>query len=89
LSLSGAKSRVQRARVKLRDLLVDACRVQLDERGTWSITSTRCGRPDPGIPEASEALDPGRQLQRADSVRLFARSSVFPTESLISYDSGN
>jgi RNA polymerase sigma-70 factor (ECF subfamily) len=33
LSVSGAKSRVQRARVKLRDLIVDACHVEFDERG--------------------------------------------------------
>ena len=36
LSLSGAKSRVQRARVKLRHLIVDACRVQFDEQGRVS-----------------------------------------------------
>lgn len=33
LSVSGAKSRVQRARVKLRDLIVEACRVQFDGQG--------------------------------------------------------
>ena len=33
LSLSGAKSRVQRARKMLRDVLLKCCRVQLDRRG--------------------------------------------------------
>lgn len=34
LSLSGAKSRAQRAREKLKDLLTDCCRFELDCRGT-------------------------------------------------------
>lgn len=33
LSVSGAKSRVQRARQKLRDLLLDCCHFELDSRG--------------------------------------------------------
>ena len=33
LSLSGAKSRVQRARAQLKDMLLDCCRVELDPRG--------------------------------------------------------
>jgi RNA polymerase sigma-70 factor (ECF subfamily) len=33
LSLSGAKSRVQRARAQLKDLLLDCCRFELDRRG--------------------------------------------------------
>jgi RNA polymerase sigma-70 factor (ECF subfamily) len=33
LSLSGAKSRVQRARKMLRDTLLKCCRVELDRRG--------------------------------------------------------
>jgi RNA polymerase sigma-70 factor (ECF subfamily) len=33
LSLSGAKSRVQRARDQLKDLLLDCCRFELDRRG--------------------------------------------------------
>jgi RNA polymerase sigma-70 factor (ECF subfamily) len=33
LSLSGAKSRVQRARVKLKDLFLDCCHFELDRRG--------------------------------------------------------
>ncbi len=33
LSLSGAKSRVQRGRAKLKDLLLDCCHFELDRRG--------------------------------------------------------
>jgi len=33
LSLSGAKSRVQRARGQLKDMLLDCCRLELDRRG--------------------------------------------------------
>lgn len=34
VSLSGAKSRVQRARSRLRDLLLGCCRIELDHQGT-------------------------------------------------------
>jgi RNA polymerase sigma-70 factor (ECF subfamily) len=34
ISLSGAKSRVQRARAKLRDMLFDCCHFEFDRRGT-------------------------------------------------------
>jgi RNA polymerase sigma-70 factor (ECF subfamily) len=33
LSISGAKSRVQRAKVQLKELLLDCCRFELDRRG--------------------------------------------------------
>jgi RNA polymerase sigma-70 factor (ECF subfamily) len=33
LSISGAKSRVQRARLQLKELLLDCCRFELDRRG--------------------------------------------------------
>jgi RNA polymerase sigma-70 factor, ECF subfamily len=33
LSISGAKSRVQRARVQLKEMLLDCCRFELDRRG--------------------------------------------------------
>jgi RNA polymerase sigma-70 factor (ECF subfamily) len=39
LSTSGMKSRVQRARVQLRDLLADCCEIELDTRG--GVTSYR------------------------------------------------
>jgi len=33
ISLSGAKSRVQRARTKLQDLVLGCCRIERDHRG--------------------------------------------------------
>jgi RNA polymerase sigma-70 factor (ECF subfamily) len=43
LSLSGAKSRVQRARAKLRDSVIECCRVELDHRGSIMGHDCRCG----------------------------------------------
>lgn len=46
LSLSGAKSRVQRARRMLRDALLDCCRIELDRRGgvrDWESRGGSCG----------------------------------------------
>lgn len=45
LSLPGAKSRLQRARVRLRQRLVDACQVRFDEAGTVC-----CFSPRPPLP---------------------------------------
>jgi RNA polymerase sigma-70 factor (ECF subfamily) len=45
LSLPGAKSRLQRARVRLRQHLVDACQVRFDERG-----NVCCFTPRPPLP---------------------------------------
>ncbi len=42
LSLSGAKSRVQRAREKLKDILLDCCHVELDRRGQVLSYSPNC-----------------------------------------------
>ena len=42
LSLSGAKSRVQRARQKLRDLLLECCHFELDRRGRVMDYYPRC-----------------------------------------------
>ena len=42
ISLSGAKSRVQRARDKLRDLLLACCHVELDRRGRVMDYYERC-----------------------------------------------
>jgi RNA polymerase sigma-70 factor (ECF subfamily) len=46
LSISGAKSRVQRARQRLRRMLLECCHVALDARGTPMGCSTR--EPEPG-----------------------------------------
>jgi RNA polymerase sigma-70 factor (ECF subfamily) len=42
ISFSGAKSRVQRARQKLRDLLLDCCHFELDRRGRVIDYYQRC-----------------------------------------------
>lgn len=42
ISLSGAKSRVQRARQKLKDLLLACCHFELDRRGTIIAYQERC-----------------------------------------------
>jgi RNA polymerase sigma-70 factor, ECF subfamily len=34
LSVTGAKSRVQRARVRLKEAILDCCHVEMDRRGT-------------------------------------------------------
>lgn len=44
LSFSGAKSRVQRARDKLRELLLDCCHFEFDRRGTIIDYAPHCER---------------------------------------------
>jgi RNA polymerase sigma-70 factor (ECF subfamily) len=44
LSVSGAKSRVQRARTQLKELLLDCCRFELDRRGNVLEMSPRRSR---------------------------------------------
>jgi RNA polymerase sigma-70 factor (ECF subfamily) len=53
LSLSGAKSRVQRGRAQLKKMLLDCCRFEFDRRGTVIECEPRrktscpeCGPPD-------------------------------------------
>jgi RNA polymerase sigma-70 factor (ECF subfamily) len=48
LSFSGAKSRVQRARLKLRDLLLACCHFELDRRGRIIDYYERCCCCNPG-----------------------------------------
>jgi RNA polymerase sigma-70 factor (ECF subfamily) len=43
LSVSGMKARVQRARVQLRDLLLECCEVELDRRGGVAAYHARAG----------------------------------------------
>jgi RNA polymerase sigma-70 factor (ECF subfamily) len=60
LSLSGAKSRVQRARARLRAALVERCGIQFDERGR--IVGHRGPAPAPTFrirPSASPGASPG------------------------------
>jgi hypothetical protein len=50
LSLSGAKSRVQRGRQKLKDRLLACCQVQFDTRGNildYQLKETQCRRVNP------------------------------------------
>lgn len=47
LSLPGAKSRLQRARVRLRQRLVTACQVQFDDSGQVCRFTPRPPLPDP------------------------------------------
>ena len=42
ISLSGAKSRVQRARLKVRDMLLECCHLELDRRGAVIDYYERC-----------------------------------------------
>ncbi|HSB60725.1 MAG TPA: sigma factor-like helix-turn-helix DNA-binding protein, partial [Vicinamibacteria bacterium] len=61
LSLSGMKSRVQRGRERLREMLLDCCAIALDRRG--GIAS--CESPGPGTcGERSREEDEGRGSPR-------------------------
>jgi RNA polymerase sigma-70 factor (ECF subfamily) len=57
ISLSGAKSRVQRARQMLREMVLDCCRVERDGRGnvtdyeTTERSARYCGLNDEGRPK--------------------------------------
>jgi RNA polymerase sigma-70 factor (ECF subfamily) len=56
ISLSGAKSRVQRARRMLREALLDCCRVELDRRGgviDYACRKAGAACQDPGAPGAA------------------------------------
>jgi RNA polymerase sigma-70 factor (ECF subfamily) len=71
LSLSGMKSRVQRARFRLRSALDDCCRIALDRRGGLLGYEGRTGQCDPAAcpssppesPKDRSSLD-GRQTER-------------------------
>ena len=49
ISVSGAKSRVQRAREKLRDLILTCCHIELDRRGRVIDYYERCCCCNPGV----------------------------------------
>jgi RNA polymerase sigma-70 factor (ECF subfamily) len=59
VSLSGMKSRVQRARRKLKAMLLDCCRVELDRRGGVVAHEAHEGRCDPCGPETSSRSGTG------------------------------
>lgn len=56
LSLSGAKSRIQRGRSKLKDVLVQCCAIEFDRRGNLSGCDPR---PDRAVCRNCEDLDVG------------------------------
>lgn len=60
VSLSGAKSRVQRARAMLRDALLSCCRIELDQRGGVVDYQTRQGC---GSCETPTGCGSGRTLE--------------------------
>lgn len=47
LSLSGAKSRIQRARILLKESLMNCCRIELDHKGHLLDTDAGCGENAP------------------------------------------
>jgi RNA polymerase sigma-70 factor (ECF subfamily) len=53
LSPTGARSRVQRARAMLRDLLLACCHIELDRRGRVLDVYPHCCCCNPGVPERS------------------------------------
>ena len=67
LSLSGAKSRVQRARAKLKQQLLDCCHFELDRRGHVIDYQPRCACCSTG---ACYAEEPAQQ-SRSNSLRPF------------------
>ncbi len=67
LSLSGMKSRVQRARRKLKAMLLDCCRVELDRRGGIVGHEPRDGACDCGQADAKE--EQMARVRRAESRR--------------------
>ncbi len=73
MSLSGAKSRVQRGREKLKDLLLQCCQVEFDKRGQvmdyrLEDTHAACGTPDAALTAREKKGTPGtcRCLQQKE-----------------------
>ena len=74
LSLSGAKSRVQRAREKLRETLLDCCHVELDRRGQVLSYAPNCaGCVDD---DSKDAMDCGPGGSEVNSNRLSNRGTL-------------
>lgn len=84
LTLSGAKSRVQRARKMLREAILACCRVEVDRRGgvvDYERRSAECGAcagdAEPGCSglqiTRSETLEPHRPPRRAGARRVAGR----------------
>ncbi|GHO94882.1 hypothetical protein KSF_049300 [Reticulibacter mediterranei] len=64
ISFSGAKSRVQRAREKLRQMLLDCCHFELDRRGhviNYQSRCQRCSEDTCCLEEAQPLIQIGRE----------------------------
>ena len=61
ISFSGAKSRVQRAREKVRQMLLECCHLEFDRRGKIIECRSRCGCCGPPVPEIK--LPAGRRVE--------------------------
>jgi RNA polymerase sigma-70 factor (ECF subfamily) len=77
LSFSGAKSRVQRAREKLKQQLLECCHFELDRRGHILDYQSRCQRCETAAFCADEPLMPTRSRQGAsfsEPLRLYEQN---------------
>jgi RNA polymerase sigma-70 factor (ECF subfamily) len=77
LSFSGAKSRVQRAREKLKQQLLECCHFELDRRGHILDYQPRCPRCETAGCCTNEPLMPTRLRQRAsflEPLRLYEQN---------------
>ena len=98
ISLSGAKSRVQRARQMLREMLLDCCRIERDGRGnvmdyqTTERSGRYCGLNEEGRPKCEGGQKFSGVFMRTSSVyegvrRDDARRPV--TQAFRAFDRGN
>lgn len=71
ISLSGAKSRVQRGREMIREALLDCCHFEFDRHGTYSSTS-------PVAPPALLTTTPARQKRLTSPRSSIESQSSFP-----------
>ena len=86
LSVSGMKSRVQRARGKLKDVVLDCCNVELDRRGGLLGYERRdanacgdcdCGAPDPTIGAEQTACEMGEHKEQSSGREENERDNRF------------
>jgi RNA polymerase sigma-70 factor (ECF subfamily) len=85
LSFSGAKSRVQRAREKLKKMLLDCCHFELDRRGHILDYQPRCHNCETVACCTDEPVMPTRSQQTASFLkphRLYEQSAVGELEFL-------
>lgn len=79
VSLPGMKSRVQRARAQLRELLEGCCEIELDTRG--SIIDVEPSNPPADLPNCCRAsFDAGVRLQNMTNTRQASKSETMDTK---------